>query len=112
MTTFDNHAAAVAPMTVTVKVLVVDGTRRMSHKFYEQIPHRDVIDKDTDQVLDGAELWGQVRLPRRVDREHVEIVWALDGRLYKARYEWWSSYPEYDTAVRLRDELPQLFVGG
>ena len=131
------NGAGLTSMTVSVQVLVVDGTRRMSHKFYDQIPRRDVIDED-GEIVEGAELWGQVDLPD-CPYGSVEVVWALDGRLYTAvhdtrqhatenlkpwgdaerdrlRTEWNATVDERNAATdqlnatvrQLRHELPQL----
>jgi hypothetical protein len=77
---------AVRSMTLSVKVLVVDGTRRVSHKFYEQIPRRGVIDEHGERV---RREWNST-----VDERNADV-------------------DAFNATIRqLRDGLPQVFVGG
>ena len=114
----NQSVASVVPMSVSVQVLVVDGTRRMSHKFFDQIARRGVIEDD-GSIVDGADIWGQARVITQGLNDYgqtgVDVVWTRDGHLYRAIH-WTDPYahePDHSATVnRLRDELPQLFIGG
>jgi hypothetical protein len=110
----------VTEMTISVRVLTVDGTRRMSHRFYDQIPRRPILD-DVGTILEpGADLWGWVNLCdgaclRNVDT-CIVIVWAAEDRLFVAHHRAVGFRVEdfnlRDAIEELRRELPQLYLGG
>jgi hypothetical protein len=109
----------VSQMTISVRVLTVDGNRRMSRSLFRQIPEGLPVDPpDADELVDGVELWGIVG-----SRMFRHLLWTHDGGLYVANLrvcsgdhlEWEAERRIYTVAgpvVALLRELPQLYVGG
>jgi len=111
-----SEVAAITPMTVSVQVLVVDGSRRMSWKFFEQIPWAPGLVDDANEDGDivpfdfgndcVAEVWGWV-----ADSGHRYSGVTLIGKdawtkqLIRQRVEsgHWHS---------LKHDYPQLYIGG
>jgi len=104
--------AATTEMTVSVKVLVVDGSRRMSHKFFWQIPVATVIDTYSDDLLRPDFVpWGFVTLDNG-----PQIVGVLDGRLVRSGGSWnqegFGSQDGEQIMGRVIEDLDQLYIGG
>jgi hypothetical protein len=104
--------AATREMTVSVQVLVVDGTRRMSHKFFDQIPTTTLVDDHGAPWQDGDDkdvttVWGFVP-----DASTMSGGWVVgvDYRLGLARQRIsaWGN----ETLRDAIEELPQLYLGG
>jgi hypothetical protein len=129
------HSTSVTEMTVSVHVLTVDGSRRMSHRFFEQIPRGNFFDDD-NVLMAGASVWGYAR----TDEGRV-IVGTFGGLLTMSRddarraareafppppqgaasatWDAWrkTMYAAEDAAgtafdALVGDDLPQLYLGG
>jgi hypothetical protein len=89
-----NPGAGVTEMTVSVQTITVDGSRRMSHRFFEQIPSGTFLDDD-GALADDAHLWGRVAV---ADADgHYPILGTRAGELIQMNRR---------DAVRCNDTLP------
>lgn len=111
--------ADVKTMTASVQVLIVDGSRRMSWKFFDQIPTSDRLlefDLNEPGENDVVHLWGYVNGGPSAyghDGPNRILVGTAWGELLRLSSDslFWDAKKSAKFAEALCD-LDQLYVGG
>lgn len=105
-TQVETRNASLDTLAVTIRALHVSG-KQMTLAVFRQLPVMLQFYDTSGNLLD-LEYWGTVRY--RFDYQHVWVICASDGVLYRAPTEYLRDRPRGDDLVKFVESLPQLFI--